>query len=51
MEHTTIIPLENGFFRIVPDEGYVLYDAATGICYTEAVTKNINKFSVREAHN
>ena len=46
MEHATITLLKNDYYRIVPDEGYVLYDVRTDKYYTEAITKNIYKFNV-----
>ena len=44
MEHATIIPLENNLFRIVPDEGYTLFNFFSGRCHSEVETRNVSQW-------
>lgn len=39
MEHINIKDLENGYFKLTPDEGYTLYNIRTRQTYSEAVVK------------
>ena len=44
MEHITIKNLEDGFFRLTPDKGYVLRSNISGRKYSEAITKTPSEF-------
>ena len=44
MEHAEITEIGNGFFKIIPDEGYILRNNVSNTFYVEAVTKNIYVF-------
>lgn len=44
MEHISETQLASGYYKLVPDNGYRLYSANTGMYYSEAVTKNVNEF-------
>ena len=44
MEHATIKEIANGYFKIIPDKGYILLNKVSNTVYTEAVTKNIDEF-------
>lgn len=44
MEHATIIPLENNLFRIVPDEGYTLFNFFSGRYHSEVETRNVSQW-------
>lgn len=39
IEHVTVIDLENGFYRLEPEEGYWLTDGER--LYSEAVVKDL----------
>lgn len=44
MENIEVIELENGFFKLIPTEGYILYNTKIKTYHVEAVTKNVNEF-------
>ena len=46
MEHVTIKNISSKIKKLIPDEGYILYNKVTQSEYSEAVVniKNINKF-------
>ena len=44
MEHIEIIELKNGFYKLIPTEGYILYNKKIKTYHVEAVTKNIDEF-------
>lgn len=44
MEHITIKDLGNGFYRLTPDEGYMLKNKINSNLYSEAVTKEPKQF-------
>ena len=44
MENATITELENGLFKIVPNEGFVLRNRLTNTFFTEAVTFDVTEF-------
>jgi hypothetical protein len=46
MEHITVTEIENGMFRLVPDDGYVLFNKATRERYSEAVTDDLRMWEV-----
>lgn len=46
MENIEVIELENGFFKLIPAEGYILYNTKIKTYHVEAVTKNIDEFIV-----
>lgn len=48
MNHATLIQLENGKIRVVPDAGYVIYDAETRSRFSEVITDKLNYLSVVE---
>lgn len=37
MEHVIIAQLPNGYVKLVPEQGYILYNTATSTTYSEAV--------------
>ena len=50
MENATITDIGNGLFKIVPNEGFVLYNKLANEYFTEAVTWDVTEFvSVRKA--
>lgn len=49
MEHVTITTLVNGFYKMIPDNGYKLYNRYNEQYYSEAVTKDINIFVAVES--
>lgn len=48
MEHATVTTLSNGYYKIVPDKGYKLYNESAGSYYSVALTKNVNEYKVVE---
>lgn len=46
MEHVTITPMENGYYRMQPHKGYALYSKIDQKEYKDVVTKNIEDYSV-----
>lgn len=44
MENATITELENGLFKIVPDEGFMLRNKLTNTLFAEAVTFDVTEF-------
>lgn len=44
MENIEVIELENGFFKLIPNEGYILYNKKIKTYHVEAVTKFIDEF-------
>lgn len=44
MEHIKVIELKNGFYKLIPDEGYILYNKKIKTYHVEAVTKLIDEF-------
>lgn len=44
MENIEVIELENGFYKLIPFEGYILYNTKIKTYHVEAVTKNVNEF-------
>lgn len=51
MEHIKVKDLKNGFFKLTPDKGYLLYNTVTMQTYSEAVVKekDISKFTAVKA--
>ena len=49
MEHIQITALANGYFRLLPDEGYLLKRIDTETLHSEAITKTPNEFVAVEA--
>lgn len=44
MEHATIIPIQDGMYRIVPDAGYTLFNFFTGRYHSEVETRNVSQW-------
>ena len=44
MEHIIVTKLDKGFYHLVPEEGYTLYNKVTQTYHSEAVTKTPNNF-------
>lgn len=44
MEHIKTEELQDGFYKLTPDEGYILYNTVTQRTYSEAITKTPNQF-------
>ena len=44
MEHIIITELDNGYLRLVPEAGYILYNDNAQRSYSEAVVKTANGF-------
>ena len=42
MEHITIKDLKNGYFKLIPDNWYMLYNTVTMQTYSEAIVKESN---------
>lgn len=40
MEHINVKDIGNGYWRLVPDEGYMLLDRRNNMMYSEAITKD-----------
>lgn len=40
MEHINIKEIENGYVKLIPDEGYMLLNILTNTIHSEAVVKN-----------
>ena len=49
MEHITVTDIKNGYFRLTPDEGYLIKEIATGRLHSEVVTKDIKGYEAVEA--
>ena len=49
MEHVTTKVLSNGYYGLIPDNGYVLYNKYSKQRYSEAVTKDISAFVAVES--
>lgn len=45
MEHIKIEELQDGFYKLTPEEGYILYNTVTQRTYSEAITKTPNQFT------
>ena len=43
-----IVLIDNGYYKIVPDKGYKLYNESAGSYYSVALTKNVNEYKVVE---
>ena len=48
MEHIKVTDLGNGFKRLVPENGYTLFNRVTGQYYSEAVTKTPSIYEARK---
>ena len=48
MEHVTVTKMSDGYYKIVPDKGYKLYNESAGSYYSVALTKNVNEYEVVE---
>lgn len=49
MEHIVITEMRNGYKRLVPEDGYLLFNKYTRQFYSEAVVKNVTPYvAVRE---
>lgn len=48
MEHINVEELANGYKRLTPDEGYILYNRRTKQRYSQAVTKKSEQFMAVE---
>ena len=46
MEHATVTKMSDGYYKIVPDKGYKLYNESAGGYYSVALTKNVNEYKV-----
>lgn len=46
MEHATVTKMSDGYYKIVPDKGYKLYNESAGSYYSVALTKNISEYNV-----
>lgn len=44
MEHIIVTQMKNGYKKLVPEEGYLLFNRYTRQYYSEATVKNINGF-------
>ena len=44
MEHIEVIEIGNGFYKLIPNEGYILYNTKIKTYHVEAVTKNVDEF-------
>ena len=44
MEHIKIEELQGGFYKLTPEDGYILYNTVTQRTYSEAITKTPNQF-------
>ena len=45
MEHITVTEMGNGFFRLIPDEGYRIREKSKPeVTYSDVVTKTPDKF-------
>lgn len=44
MEHITITELDNGYMRLVAEEGYKLYNTVTHKYYSEAEVKDVRPY-------
>ena len=48
MEHIIVTDLQNGYFKLVPEEGYRMYNRYNHEYYSEAVTKNIGQYKAEK---
>ena len=46
MEHATVTKMPDGYYKIVPNKGYKLYNESAGSYYSVALTKNISEYNV-----
>ena len=46
MENATVTKMSDGYYKIVPDKGYKLYNESAGSYYSVALTKNISEYNV-----
>ena len=46
MEHATVTKMSDGYYKIVPDKGYKLYNESAGSYYSVALTKNVSEYNV-----
>jgi hypothetical protein len=44
MEHATVTKMSDGYYKIVPDKGYKLYNESAGSYYSVALTRNVNEY-------
>lgn len=45
MDNIKIEELQDGFYKLTPYEGYILYNTVTQRTYSEAITKTPNQFT------
>ncbi len=44
MENATVTKMSDGYYKIVPDKDYKLYDESAGSYYSVALTKHVNEY-------
>lgn len=49
MDNIKIKELQDGFYKLMPKEGYILYNSTTQRTYSEAITKTPNQYIAIEA--
>lgn len=44
MEHIIVTQMKNGYKKLVPEEGYLLFNRYTRQYYSEAVVRNVTPY-------
>ena len=44
MEHIIITPIDGGYFKLVPESGYILENTFTLMHHSEAITRTPDEF-------